>query len=60
MINIQTSSDYLKRMEELTERYIEAEKFIMSLNWFERIFFERKVRLFLKIENNKIQTASIN
>lgn len=38
----------LNKMEELTERYIEAEKFIMELNWFERLFCSRKITKFLK------------
>lgn len=34
-------------LEQTTERYIEAEKFIMELNWFQRLFCSKKVRLFL-------------
>jgi hypothetical protein len=30
----------LEKIEQLTERYIEAVKFIMELNWFER--FKKK------------------
>ena len=36
------------KIESLTERYIEAEQFIMNLNWFERMFCSRKIRKFLK------------
>ena len=43
----------LNKMEELTERYIEAEKFIMELNWFERLFCSRKIRRFLKSRTDK-------
>jgi len=38
----------LNKMEQLTERYIDAEKFIMELNWFERLFCSRKITKFLK------------
>ena len=38
----------LNKMEQLTERYIDAEKFIMKLNWFERLFCSRKITKFLK------------
>ncbi len=49
MINTQETAEYsLKKMEELTERYIEAEKFIMNLNWFQRMLCSRNIRLFLK------------
>jgi hypothetical protein len=34
----------LDRIEALTERYIEAEKFIMELNWFERLFCSKKIK----------------
>lgn len=30
------------------QRYIEAEKFIMQLTWFERLLCSRKVNKFLK------------
>lgn len=40
-------------IEELTERYIEAEKFIMNLNWFERLFCSRKITKFLKSRIDK-------
>ena len=38
----------LNKMEQLTERKIEAEKLIMELNWFERLFCSRKITKFLK------------
>ncbi len=38
----------LDKMEQLTERYIDAEKFIIGLNWFERLFCSRKIIKFLK------------
>ena len=38
----------LNQMEQLTERYTDAEKFIMELNWFERLFCSRKITKFLK------------
>ena len=43
----------LEKMEQLTERYIDAEKFIMDLNWFERLFCSRKITKFLKSRSNK-------
>ena len=43
----------LERMEKLTERYIEAEKFIMELNWFERLFCSRKITKFLNSRSQK-------
>ncbi len=49
MISEHKTAEYsLKRMEELTERYIEAEEFIMNLNWFERIFCSKNIKKFLK------------
>jgi uncharacterized protein YktA (UPF0223 family) len=39
---------YLNKIEQLTERYIDAEKFITELNWFERLFCSKKVTKFLK------------
>ena len=38
----------LNKIEQLTERYIDAENFIMELNWFERLFCSRKILKFLK------------
>lgn len=38
----------LNKIEQLTERYINAEKFIMDLNWLERLFCSRKITKFLK------------
>jgi len=38
----------LNKMEQLSERYIDAEKFIMKLNWFERLFCSKKITKFLK------------
>jgi hypothetical protein len=43
----------LNKMEELTERYIEAENFIMQLNWFERLFCSKKITNFLKSRTDK-------
>ena len=43
----------LEKMEQLTERYIDAEKFIMGLNWFERLFCSRKITKFLKSRSDK-------
>ena len=37
----------LNEMERLTERMIEAERFIAGLNWFERLFCSRKITKFL-------------
>lgn len=49
MENTKKNAEFsLNKMEELTERYIEAEKFIMKLNWLERLFCSRKIRKFLK------------
>jgi hypothetical protein len=38
----------MDKYENCSERYIEAEKFIMNLKWYERIFISRKVLKFLK------------
>ena len=43
----------LGKTEQLTERYIEAEQFIMNLNWFERLFCSRKITKFLKSRTEK-------
>ncbi len=43
----------LPKMEQLTERYIEAEKFIMELNWLERLFCSNKITNFLKSRTEK-------
>jgi hypothetical protein len=43
----------LDRMEKLTERYIEAEEFIMNLNWFQRLFCSKKIKNFLKSRVDK-------
>lgn len=43
----------LDKIEELTNRYIEAEKFIMDLNWLERLFCSRKITMFLKTRITK-------
>jgi hypothetical protein len=43
----------LKKKEKLTERYIDAEKFIMELNWIERLFCSRKISKFLKSRTAK-------
>lgn len=41
----------LNEMERLTERMIEAERFIAELNWFERLFCSRKITKFLNSRN---------
>lgn len=38
----------LIKLEQLTQRYIEAENFILGLNWFERMFCSRKINKFIK------------
>jgi hypothetical protein len=38
----------LNKLEKLTERYIDAEKFIAELNWIERLFCSGKIAKFLK------------
>ncbi len=43
----------LNKTEQLTERYIAAEKFIMELNWLERLFCSRKITKFLKSRTDK-------
>ena len=43
----------LDKMEQLTERYIDAEKFIMELNWLERLICSRKITEFLKSRTSK-------
>jgi len=42
-----------KRVEDLNERYMEAERFLIKLNWFERLFFSRKLTRFLKSRTDK-------
>lgn len=52
MKNTKLIADFsLDKIEKLTERYIEAEKFIMELNWFQRLFCSRKITNFLKSRN---------
>lgn len=46
--SVKSTKISLNKMEQLTERYIDAEKFIMKLNWFERLFCSRKITKFLK------------
>jgi len=49
MENTEKMSEYsLNKIEELTERYIEAEQFIMNLKWYERLFCSKKIIKFLK------------
>lgn len=38
----------LPLMDQLTDRYIEAETFIIKLNWLERLFISRKLQSFIK------------
>lgn len=45
-------NDLMNKLEQATDRYIEAESFIMSLNWFERLFCSRKINKFLKSRVN--------
>jgi hypothetical protein len=45
----------LNKIEVLTERYIEAEQFIMNLNWFERLFCSRKITAFIKSRIEKYE-----
>jgi hypothetical protein len=54
MKGVKEMSDFsLERMENLTERYIEAEEFIMNLNWFQRLFCSKKIKNFLKSRVDK-------
>ena len=54
MENTKKIAEYsLNKIEKLTERYIESEKFIMELNWFERIFCSTKITRFLKSRTDK-------
>lgn len=49
MENTKKVAEYsLNKMEELTDRYIEAEQFIMNLKWYERLFCSNKITKFLK------------
>lgn len=41
-------NELFNKNEKLTERYIEAEKFILDLNWIQRIFCYRKINRFIK------------
>ena len=43
------NSDVITRLEKTTERYIEAEKFIVNLNFFQKLFILRKYSDFIKI-----------
>ena len=38
----------MDRSEKCSERYIEAEQFIVNLKWYEKIFISRKIIKFLK------------
>lgn len=38
----------MSRYEQCSDRYMEAEKFIMDLNWIERLFCSRKIKKFLQ------------
>lgn len=42
-------SDVITRLEKTTERYIEAEKFIVNLNFFQKLFILRKHSDFIKM-----------
>lgn len=54
MNNTKKIAEYsLDKMEQLTERYIDAEKFIMELNWIERLFCSRKITKFLNSRSTK-------
>lgn len=54
MDNSKKIAEYsLDQIEKLTNRYIEAEKFIMELNFFERLFCSRKISKFLKSRTEK-------
>ena len=45
--------DHLMKMcEKTTERYIEAEEFIMNLKWYQRIFMLRKWNKFMQSRKN--------
>jgi hypothetical protein len=46
--NRENLDDLLKKVEQSTERYIEAEEFIMNLNTFEKIFCSKKIKNFMK------------
>jgi hypothetical protein len=45
----------ISKLEELTERYIQAEQFIINLKWYERLFCSRKINKFLKNHLNKFK-----
>ena len=36
------------KMRKCSKRYIEAEQFILNLNWFERLFCSGKILKFIK------------
>lgn len=38
----------INKMEKITNRYIEAENFLMQLKWYEKLFCRRKIKRFLK------------
>lgn len=43
----------LSKNEQLSERYIEAEEFIRTLNWYERLFCSKKIINFIKSRSEK-------
>lgn len=47
------NNHWIEEREQLIKRYIEAEMFILNLNWIERLLFSRKRIKFLKSRNEK-------
>lgn len=45
----------MARCETSTERYIEAEEFILNLKWWERLFISRKIDNFIKSRLTKYE-----
>ena len=43
----------INKMHKLTDRYIEAENFLMELTWYEKLFCSRKIKRFLKSRIDK-------
>lgn len=43
----------INKMNKLSDRYIEAENFLMELKWYEKLFCSRKIKRFLKSRIDK-------
>jgi hypothetical protein len=49
-----TAIEYsIDRITSLTQRYIEAEEFIMNLKWYEKLFISKKIKTFFRTRLEK-------